>query len=187
MNICICAPGPSLTQEAVDIAKSNHYFMIMVGNAYRMLPHADVLYHADAKWWEHHDGVPLSSSIKISAEATPWTRMVQKSPMTTGLDPDPRYVVYGGNSGYQALNIAFHYNPRKIILLGFDMKKGPNGEHNIDGDHPKYIKKPFRGDLNARKMRNALVSLELNDITVYNCSLDSAIDCFPKKDIRDAL
>ena len=42
-----------------------------------------------------------------------------------------------GNSGAGAINLAYHFGARRILLVGMDMKPGPNGEKHWHPDHPK--------------------------------------------------
>lgn len=39
-----------------------------------------------------------------------------------------------GNSGYQAVNLAYLLGARKIVMLGFDMQDR-GGEHHFHGNH----------------------------------------------------
>jgi len=92
------------------------------------------------------------------------------------------------NSGYQALNLAIHFGARKIILLGYDMQCGPNGQTHWFGSHPGALEKG--AGLYPRFVQNfrtTLPDLERNGITVVNCSRSTALDCFPKIPLVEAL
>ncbi len=45
----------------------------------------------------------------------------------------------GGNSGYQAANLALHTGARRIILVGYDMRRGPDNRAHWHGDHPPHM------------------------------------------------
>jgi len=45
----------------------------------------------------------------------------------------------GGNSGYQAANLALHAGARRIILVGYDMRRGPGNLAHWHGDHPPHM------------------------------------------------
>ena len=185
-TIVIVAPGPSLTQDQVDLCKD--HFMITIGNAWRMNAQANILYHCDKRWWDYYQGVPSFLGKKISIDETRFTQSLQLSEKRTGLDLRQGWVVGGKNSGYQAINLAVHYQPKKIILLGYDMKLGKNGEKNIDGNHPREVQKdPSDFNLFKKHFETMLYDLELLKISVYNCSTDSDLDCFEKKALKDAL
>lgn len=189
-TIFICCPGPSLTQEQVNLVREKGHFMIMVGNAWRMNPYADVLYHCDDTWWKYHNGVPeFKGDEKFSLEQTifPDVQRLEISPNEKGFDLTFPYIVHGANSGYQALNLALHYGAKNVFLLGYDMKPGPNGEHNIDGDHPPEIKRDWLVNLYLDNFNNCTQYLENLGIGVYNCNLDSALNCFPKVELLDVI
>lgn len=62
-----------------------------------------------------------------------------------GLSTDPAYIHYGHSSGYQALNLAYHYGYRRIYLAGFDMSYS-SGRHyfdnlsDADGEYPENLR-----------------------------------------------
>ena len=98
----------------------------------------------------------------------------------------------GQNSGFQALNIAYLRGADPIILLGFDMKRGPKGESHHHGDHPAGLNNPpGLNDPNWGAWRDwfdgAAAQLAAAVRTVINCTPGSALDCFPKMDLEDAL
>lgn len=94
----------------------------------------------------------------------------------------------GGNSGFQALNIAAQFGADRILLIGFDMHAA-NGVHwygmnawknaNNPLDH-NYVR--WRGAFN--KQARVLAGM---GIDVVNASLDSALVCFRKCSIDEAL
>lgn len=188
-EVVIIAPGPSLTKEQTDAVFNSGKFCIVIGNAWRLAPYADILYHCDKQWWDYHKGVPgFCGDLKLSLEHTefPDVQKIGMSAKMEGLDAAP-YVVTGSNSGFQALNLAYHFKPKKIILLGFDMKDRPDGTHNIDGDHPKEIRRGCSFDLFKRHFKIASEILEEEGIKVYNCTTDSALDCFEKAELLSVL
>lgn len=83
-----------------------------------------------------------------------------------------------GNSGYGALNLAYHLRPKRVLLLG------------IDGDIGYYYTKTTQN----RRLTNlpemfasAKPQLEKNGIEVINGSINSAVTAFPRMSIDDAL
>lgn len=105
----------------------------------------------------------------------------------TGLSDDNRMLVTGGNSGYQALNLAVLAGAKNIILLGYDAREPENGEKSHwFGEHPQICTLaayPMYRDSfkkGAQAIKNA-------GVRVINCSPNSAIDVFEKMDINKAL
>ena len=80
---------------------------------------------------------------------------------------------YGGNSGYQAVNLAYLLGAKTILLLGFDMF----GEHYF-GKHPNILN-------NGSPYQSFIKSFETIDtkkygIEIINCSRQSALTHFPR-------
>ena len=61
------------------------------------------------------------------------TRVDDHTSTTLSLEPG---VLNGTHSGFCALNLAFHMRPKRLILVGMDMEKGPNGEHHWFPPYP---------------------------------------------------
>ncbi len=100
---------------------------------------------------------------------------------------EPYTIGAGGNSGFQAINLAVQFGVRKIILVGFDMRVD-RGTH-WHGDHVGGLGNPdadkverWRVNLDA-----AADSLSAAGVTVINTSAVSALRNFPKMSIREAL
>jgi len=96
-------------------------------------------------------------------------------------------VGYGGNSGFQALNLAVQFGCRTIILVGFDMTLA-NGVH-WHGKHDGRLRNPtktstarWRGVLDAQAE-----PLSRMGVTVLNASLKSALTAYPKMTFADAM
>lgn len=94
-----------------------------------------------------------------------------------GLNED-RSCINTGNSGYGALNIAYHMQPKHIMILGLDASNG------YFFDERKYTK-----NLNHLPMifRSSITQLNSRGIEVLNASQYSKIDCFPRCTLNVAL
>lgn len=189
-TIVVAAPGPSLTREQIQIVREHKLFTIAIGEVGRLwMSDANILYHADAKWWNYYNGVPSFQGYRACMEKpeSPQVFNTPRSPLTTGLDMNYPYLVTGSNSGYQAINLAAQLRPTKIILIGYDMKDSCDGRHNIDGDHPKPIKRPPAFELFRQNIGELCKPLEELNIVVYNSTIDTALKCFPKKELLHAI
>lgn len=75
----------------------------------------------------------------------------------------------------------------RILLLGYDMKLGPNGEKHWHADHRG--RNPHAAQLEG--WRNAfatmLPDLAKAGVEVLNCTPGSALTCFPTANLRDWL
>jgi hypothetical protein len=185
--VCI-AGGPSLAVEDVAFCQGRAR-VIAVNDAYRLAPWADVLYAHDTKWWMHHGGVPSFQGLKYSAEMDSpelGVRYVGRGDKR-GLSTDPSVIHHGGNSGYQAVNLAVHLGAKRICLLGYDMQLADDGREHWFGSHPK----PVRGGLPLSQFISDFGSIEAPlqalGIEVVNCSRHTALHCFPRMTIEEAL
>jgi len=189
--VCL-ATGPSLTQADVDYCRGKAR-VIAVNDAIRLAPWADALYACDPKWWHWHKGVPSYAGPKWSLEHSAW-RMhdhtyadVQRLRNTGpgGLERVPTGLRTGRNSGYQAINLAVHYGAVRILLLGYDMQRPKGGPSHFFGEHPNRQQSPY--DQFRRRVTSLAPALVKLKIDVINCTTRSALECFPKADLRETL
>lgn len=198
LTCAVIASGASLTKEDVDFL-AYRMPVIAVSDAWKLCPSAKYLYSCDAKWWQYHDGVPEYRGTKVGLDSKitypdvkllrmrtkPNPRGSKYSPiiLDEGLDDDPRFLRTGCNSGYQAINLAYHLGANRIILLGFDMK----GSHFF-GEHPEEIRPGGTGSpfaLWIAKFKTLADAFQERGIKVINCTPDSALPWFEKRDLRD--
>lgn len=99
-----------------------------------------------------------------------------------GLSLDPLRIHQGGNSGYQALNLAVLLGCARVLLVGYDMK----------GDHwhpPHEAVNP--GECEFARWRvnfeTTIPDLERAGVEVLNCTPGSALECFPRANLEDCL
>lgn len=185
--VCI-GGGPSLTQEDVDFVRGKADAVIAINDAYRLAPWADILYACDSRWWKWHRGVPKFQGLKYSLQkpSIMWKGVqILQNTGTDGLERKPNGVRTGRNSGYQAMNVAFHLGAKRILLLGYDMQIKPGGKAHWFGSHPEGGPPPVQS---FRGMFRCLVGpLEKEGVTVINCSRETALDAFPRMDLKLAL
>lgn len=92
----------------------------------------------------------------------------------------------GGNSGYQAINLAYLWGARAIVLLGLDCGAGPDGKEHWFGQHthPKLGKhQPF--GMWLAKFPALARDLEIEGVRVINASRRTALDCFERMALED--
>lgn len=206
--------GPSLTLEQVAHVEAAHLIgkcrAAAVNDAYLVAPWADLLYAADSHWWRWQaearakPGFPSArvreifeafagercsisnSGANIADERVHLVKNAHGSVKGFGLSLDCRRVVTGWNSGFQALNVAVLAGAKKIALLGFDGAPAKDGRTHWHGGHPRPT--PAAAfPLYAQAMSHAERQLADAGVRVVNCSPGSAIDAFPKMDIREVI
>lgn len=169
--------------------------MLAINDAYRVLPFAEIVYACDAKWWDHHEGCPDFHGEKWSSHdegsnkkletAERWGLHLIRGRDQQGFSLDPSIIHYGSNSGYQAINLAILMGVKKIILVGFDMQI-VNGMRHFFGDHPLPMSNSARFETVVDFFNRAVKSIP-NDVEILNCTPASALDCFRKVTLEEAL
>jgi hypothetical protein len=184
--VCL-ASGPSLTREDVDYVRGKAK-VIAVNTSYQLAPWADCLYSADSKWWSWYKGAPDFAGLKYTLEqqATRWPGVqCLRRTGAVGLETDPTGLKTGSNSGYQAIGLGVHLGASRIILLGYDMQRGPKGEQHWHPDHPDRARSEFPNFI--RKFETLVAPLQRANVTVINCSRRTALKCFPCQSLELAL
>jgi hypothetical protein len=214
--VVLIGGGPSLTYDQVDQVQEQHsranLRCIAINDAYLWAPWADVHYAADAQWhrW-HSEGIdkPLLGLSAASVRAQ-WSWFAgQKCSIENGggqveddsvhllrnahgavhgfgLSLNPRALVTGRNSGFQALNLAVLAGAKRVILLGFDGKPAQDGKAHWFGDHPSPTP-PAAYPLYRQAMSAAEHDMAAAGVEVVNCSPGSAIDAWPKMELENVL
>ena len=167
--------------------------MIVVNDAYRLAPWADVLYAADAKWWKWHQDVPDAElpARKYTLQKAALVHRPSIELLTwdghAGLTQNPKYVRLGGHGGYQAINLAVHLGAARIVLLGYDMQSGADGQDHFHGAHPDGTHLKYLYRMGAFK--SLQLGLAAIDIPLVNASRVTAIptSIIPKQPLEVAL
>jgi len=164
--------------------------VIAINTTFRKAPWADVLYFADLRWWVAYGAEverAVTGELWSIAErlqgAINWIQGVDEQ----GLSHTPGRIHTGKNSGYQAIGLAYLWGAAKIILLGYDMQKGPNGETHFHGDHRDPL--PNLGDLPTWRQLLIQLGADLRTagVEVINATRRTALTCFECLPIEQAL
>lgn len=110
--------------------------MIAVNCAIRLCPEADALYAGDWKWWNFYrddwrDFAGLRFSLNTDA-VRDFGCLQVPTEAREGLGHWG--VATYGNSGYQAVNLAYLMGAKRICLVGFDMQ-AKGGVNHFHGNH----------------------------------------------------
>ncbi len=193
----ILASGHSLTDAQVEhvLVSPHQPKVIAVNSTWQKAPAADVIYAGDFMLWKQSiAGIRKSAFVKKDALWTcdrsaaerfglNWIKGVNR----LGLSRDLRMIHTNGNSGAQAINLAYLFGARKILLLGFDMKLGPNGERHHHPDHPAPLVQSQTFDAWLHKFEYLAKELKEAGCEVINCTTDTALTCFPRSTIEKEL
>ncbi len=183
-RVVIVASGPS-AQFLAPLAPRPGWAVLAINESWRLVPWADALYACDADWWKHRNGVPEFRGLKISqdelaCEAYPDVKRVYLEDRNEFLFDEIGTIGSGGNSSFQALNIAAQAGAKKIILVGVDMT-AEHGSH-WHGDHQEPLRNttPLAYTRMIAAFIDAAPVLKARGIDVVNVSRDSALPAFRK-------
>lgn len=185
-TVVIVAAGPSARDAPLELARGRARFLA-INESWRLSPWADVLYACDFAWWRLHDGVPEYSGLKLSQDARACAayadlRRVHLHRQCDVLMSGRRgHIGDGGNSGFQALNLAIQFGAARILLVGYDMTL-INGAH-WHGHHPHGLNNP-RPNTIARWL--AACWSTPDGVEIVNCHPGSALAAYPKLTFEDA-
>lgn len=152
-----------------------------------------MVYGCDGPWWRSRKGLPEFSGVKLAHDPAVCAdyRDVHRVGILEQdrmLFEDAGVVGSGGNSGFQALNLAAQFGATRILLIGFDMHTGA-GLHWYGRNAWHAANNPKDGLL--MRWRDAFTTqaplLTAMGIEVINASPDSAMRCFPYKPLEQAI
>lgn len=171
--------------------------MVVVNRSWELVPWADLLYACDGAWWLRYRAAADFSGLKVTQDAQvvqakpEWNiRRVHCDRKLDALSQLRGSVGWGGNGGFQALNLALHlcrWQPLVIGLVGFDMTVA--GGVHWHGNHPAGMNNPTAR--NAERWRRVLDGqaglLQQLGVQVLNLSRGSALRNFDAGTLDDIL
>lgn len=187
--VAVVASGPSVTQEAVATLRGRCKVAV-VNNNFRLAPWADLLYAADARWWDIYPDSKKFEGIKVTSD--PQTAKVhkinfinllgvdeEKDPSCRKINLEPKGLIgRGGNSAFHLINISVQAGSRKLIWVGTDFC----GKHWHE-DHPKpLIPSPQEKTLNRWRvwLDDQSEVLQRAGVSVVVASAISTLTAYPK-------
>lgn len=187
----IIAGGCSVRASDVMRTRIAGLRTIVVNDAYKLAPWADLLLFYDPVWWTWHREVLRDwkgGIVRLESPehdgGDPRTRVL-KNYGTEGFVEARDGVMNGRNSGYGALHLAVHLGVDRALLLGFDCKRGADGKKHWFGEHPNHSDQPH--DIWIRHFNALAPILEQRGIEVINCSPDTALQCFRREPLERVL
>jgi hypothetical protein len=187
-TVVILASGPSMSAAVAEQVRAAEVPTIAINSTFRLAPWAEMLYAADAAWWQHPDNRDAHrfAGMKVSVEEAPEVLKLYASGVN-GFDANTARIRTGGNSGYQAVHIAAHAGASRILLCGFDMCLD-RGSH-WHGDHHAQLKQTSRKQFVVwcERFKDLAKELDARGIDVVNCTPGSALKCFRMAALADEL
>lgn len=189
----VIASGPSLTTEHVQLVKqwrcaAPGRYVCVINTTYQAAPWADVLYACDRAWWMHYgpDTKDFAGTKYCYAQAgTQFGAIQVKASHGGGMSKNEGWIKTGGNSGHQAIHLVYNLGARRIILLGFDMKRGAKSHWH--GDHPHGMSNGGNFVQWAKWIAQLGKDLQKEGVSIVNITPGSALDCFDQDDPHSVL
>ena len=191
--VVVIASGPGLTEAqcvcASDASLEEKVWTISVNDSWSK-SYPDVAYAGDFLWWKvyHQDlkrnFAPFRLWTQDAAAHERFGINRVRGVNRSGLGENCIYT--GGNSGYQAINLAYLWKAKKIILLGFTMRE-IDGKKHWHADHPKPLVQQILPGEWRHKFDPLAKDLEARGVEVVNCDPLSALTCFRMSTIEKEL
>lgn len=142
------------------------------------------MYAYDLRWWNcYHSKVQNGWTSSLEAVRR---YAVNHIPVVRGMGFSRREGVItrnGRNSGDHAIQLARHLGYNRLLLIGYDAQD-TGGRSHCHGDHPKEC----NGKRNHQRWIEGFRALARTaDIDIVNCTIETAIDCFPRMDLEGAI
>lgn len=167
----ILATGPSMSQAVADSVRGRCR-VVVISDAWRLFPGADVLVSADKAWWDHNPEALRFPGKKYGA-----------MPEFNAVAGVERFRVSGGtNSGLLGLMVAVHLGATKVLLCGFDLHSP--GEHFF-GRHPKPLKSTTADRMTV--FRRQFMTFRPQGVEIINCTPGSELKVYPMGRLEDEL
>lgn len=183
----IIAGGSSVKGQPIERLKGQR--VIVINSSYQIAPFADYLIFSDERWWTNNKGKLGEFSGRVICA---WERLIDPAILKVGrrkppgLSRDPSVVTVNWTTLTAAIDVMAHLGVLRIVLLGADMKRGPNGECHHHKPHPWKLL-----DINFPKqiedLKSLVAPLKQRGIEVINCSPGTSLPFWPVMNLSDVL
>lgn len=191
-RVVVVAGGPSVSLRqvrAIGIARAHDRCrVIAVSDAVYPCWFADCLFSSDAKWWDHHLGVPTFKGQKVSRNCLGrYDVDYLRETGVDGFDPEPGTVRHGSNSGHQAVHLAAQLGAREIIIVGMDFTDKDFARDHWFGRHTGNMDMCSDTAKWRQRLQTLTDALAERGVQVLNASLSSTIKWLPTVSLENRL
>lgn len=183
-TVVVVASGQSAKNIIPDIV---NYPAIVINRGVELLPNADVLYAADSGFWNVYSATirefhglkicPMMQAQAIHPSVLKCDILKKDGISVHNMQRDPFGTIgHGGNSGFQAVNLAVQFGAKRILLAGFDYC----GDHWHE-PHDKRLGNPTELQLRTwtKRFDDQSERLKSWGVEVINLSQYSALKNYP--------
>lgn len=189
-TVVIVASGPSASEAPLDLVRGSGAACLAVNRSHLLVPWADALYACDGAFWLRYEDALAFPGLKVTqtAKGLPGVHKVQvESAHRSMLFDRFGQLGAGGNSGFQAVNLAAQAGAARIVLVGFDYSLA-RGVH-WHGKHPPGMNNPSERNMVrwAEDLDRAAPLLASLGVEVLNASPYSSLRAYPVRPLEDCL
>lgn len=181
-TVACLASGPSLTAEDCETVRAAGLPTIVTNTTFKLCPWADVLFGFDSAWWREYkkevDEVFKGARLTCS--------LAGRSFGIDTLHQQDAWFRSFGNSGTAAISLAVVGGASRVLLLGYDCQK-TGGKTHWHGDHPKTMGNARSMPTWPRRFKQVSAFAQSKGVPVLNCSRETALACFPRVSLDQAL
>lgn len=181
--VCI-ASGPSLIEEDAETVRASGHPTIVTNTTFRMCPWADALVAFDCRWWQVHSREVRETFTGRTLTFCPKGAAARWGVETTLHRED--WIDSFGNSGTAAISLAIATGASRVVMLGYDCQK-TGGRTHWHGDHPRTLGNAISMPGWPKLFRKLAAWAEARRVPVMNASRETALTCFPRVTLEDAL
>jgi hypothetical protein len=187
-TVVVLASGPTLTDDQCSVVRDWHAGgggrVIAINTTFRRAPWADVLYACDRKWWNVY-----GAEVVASFRGQCWTQDAEsarefglhsvRSVPAAGLSRRAGVVYqgggpyWGGHSGYQAINLAYHWGAARFVILGMNLRKVGHATHWHEPHEGIAVSSPY--ERWQREFVPLVADLKAVGVEIVNATPDSAL------------
>jgi hypothetical protein len=183
------ASGPSLNLGDCSTLDRICDKTMVVNSSYKMWPCATYLYTNDPDWLCDQAEIPEQMQVYCGYWGSwPLPERVNNQykaiKTVRGLCTEKDRLSWGGNSGYAAINLAYHLGAKKVILIGYD-QKGDDYTAHWHEPHADHIKKKFNFPMWHERYNELAIDAEQHGLRIINATRDTALTCFEEIDLED--
>ena len=198
-SLFIIGGGPSLTDFDWSILKNKN--VLVLNRALEKVPNAIAVFWNDVTFHQNHQeelskfgGVRISTT-RYSLSHTCDCNIIwvkgnsYTSDMNGPIEESPYTIRQGSNTGYSALNVAYHLGAKTIYLLGYDMNLN-EGKTNWHDGYKNEVPNNNRTRLNnifIQQFNGVKKTYLEKGIKIYNLNVDSNLKEFETKAIEKEL
>lgn len=192
----ILGGGPSLTTgpDLSIVLKDKN--VLGVNAAFYLGDFVDVCFFGDAKfYWWNKEAIQAFPNLRVSLN----NRVPERDPDISG-EPDIHIIkkvqlrglssacdgiAWNRSSGGAAIDLAVHFGAVRLVLLGYDMRQVEGEKNWRPHAQEKTNQNPF--EFMMGHMDDLAKVANERGITIFNATLGSALQCFPKITLKQGL